>query len=90
MSQGSQDLREGADWLDAGWGVLPGLDDLGWNTAWHNPDIHSPTLNALAKGGVELLAYVALVPLTPHWQHQLAWLIAGWPRLQLKMSPKRR
>ena len=37
--------------------LLPCVDDLGWNTAWHNPDIISPTLNSLAAGGVELMAH---------------------------------
>eukprot|EP00927_Polykrikos_kofoidii_P009055 TRINITY_DN13758_c0_g1_i1.p1 TRINITY_DN13758_c0_g1~~TRINITY_DN13758_c0_g1_i1.p1 ORF type:complete len:589 (+),score=74.99 TRINITY_DN13758_c0_g1_i1:120-1886(+) len=29
-------------------------DDLGWNTAWNNPDIISPTLNSMAEQGLKL------------------------------------
>mmetsp|Transcript_30384 Transcript_30384/g.66561 ORF Transcript_30384/g.66561 Transcript_30384/m.66561 type:complete len:596 (+) Transcript_30384:74-1861(+) len=32
-------------------------DDLGWNTAWNNPDIHSPTLNSMAAAGVKLTSH---------------------------------
>jgi len=32
-------------------------DDLGWNTAYNNPDIHSPTLNALAAEGLKLTSH---------------------------------
>ena len=30
-------------------------DDLGWNdVSWHNPDIISPNLESLARGGIRL------------------------------------
>ena len=32
-------------------------DDLGWNTAWHNPDIVSPAINSLHADGVELTSF---------------------------------
>ena len=39
--------------------ALPNLvmvltDDLGWNTAWHNPDVISPTLDAMVKESIEM------------------------------------
>jgi hypothetical protein len=34
------------------WQVL--TDDLGWNTAWHNSDVISPTLDAMVKDSIEM------------------------------------
>eukprot|EP00401_Gymnodinium_catenatum_P075292 CAMPEP_0117504208 /NCGR_PEP_ID=MMETSP0784-20121206/24731_1 /TAXON_ID=39447 /ORGANISM="" /LENGTH=568 /DNA_ID=CAMNT_0005299557 /DNA_START=65 /DNA_END=1771 /DNA_ORIENTATION=- len=32
-------------------------DDLGWNTAWNNADIHSPSINGLAADGLKLTSH---------------------------------
>ena len=37
--------------------VLTLTDDLGWNTAWNNDDIISPTLDALASQGLKLSSF---------------------------------
>jgi len=34
--------------------VMVLTDDLGWNTAWHNPDVISPTLDAMVKESIEM------------------------------------
>lgn len=46
--------------------VLLAADDLGWNdVSWHNPDIKSPYINKLAKGGVKLEQYAVYMTCSP-------------------------
>ena len=41
-------------------------DDLGWNdVSWHNPDIISPNLESLARGGIRLENHYAQPLCTP-------------------------
>ena len=37
--------------------VLCLVDDLGWNSMYNNPDIISPTVDALAEAGIKLTAF---------------------------------
>ena len=39
--------------------VLCLVDDLGWNSAYNNPTIKSPTINTLAAEGVKLTSFYA-------------------------------